>query len=604
MSTFLRLLRLVSGFWLRMLLAALLGFATIASSIGLMMTSAFIIAKAALHPSIADLQVAIVGVRFFGISRGLFRYLERYVSHDLNFRLLARIRVWLYRHIEPLAPARLQAYRSGDLLTRLVADVDELENFFIRVLAPPLVAIGIIALTWALLSLFSPAAALAVVLLLILAGAAFPLLVQTLARRPGRQHIALRSQLNAHLVDSVQGMADLLAYGAEARYLAQADALNQETGRVQNRLGAITALNDAGVTLLMNLAVVATLALAIPAVTSGGLNGVHLAVIALGVMAAFEGVQPLPLALQHLSATLAAARRIFQVVDAPPAVTEPPHPLPCSKQESSRKADPERSRRGAKAQREKGAKKAGEAPVLTVRELSFRYGPNEPLALQNIAFTLPPGGRMAIVGPSGAGKSTLVHLLMRFWDFDQGRIELDGRDIRDCAGDDVRTRFSVVSQTTHLFNATLRENLLLARPDASESDLWEALAQAQLADFVRDLPQGLDTWTGEMGAQLSGGERQRLAIARALLKDAPILLLDEPTANLDAVTERALWHDLSRLMARRSVLLITHRLVGMEQMDAILVLRAGRIVARGTHAELLSAGGLYARHWALQHATI
>ncbi len=586
MHVFSRLLRLVSDFWLRILLAAFLGFATVASSIGLMMTSAFIIAKAALHPSIADLQVAIVGVRFFGISRGLFRYLERYVSHDLNFRLLARIRVWLYQRIEPLAPARLQAYRSGDLLTRLVADVDELENFFIRVLAPPLVAIGIIALTWALLSLFSPAAALAVVVLLILAGAAFPLLVQTLGRRPGQQHIALRSRLNAHLVDGVQGMADLLAYGAEARYLAQVDALNQETGRVQNRLGAIAALNDAGVQFIMNIAVVIALAFAVPAVTSGALSGVHLAVIALGVMAAFEAVQPLPLALQHLSATLAAARRIFQVVDAPPAVTEPPHPLPCSKQ------------------REQVAKRTGDAPVLTVRELSFRYGPNEPLALQNITFTLPPGGRMAIVGPSGAGKSTLVHLLMRFWDFDQGRIELEGRDIRDCAGDDVRARFSVVSQTTHLFNATLRENLLLARPDASESDLWEALAQAQLADFVRDLPQGLDTWTGEMGVQLSGGERQRLAIARALLKDAPILLLDEPTANLDAATERALWRDLSRLMARRSVLLITHRLVGMEQMDAILVLRAGRIVARGTHAELLASGGLYARLWALQHATL
>ena len=322
MSTFTRLLRLVSGFWLRILLAAFLGFATIASSIGLMMTSAFIIAKAALHPSIADLQVAIVGVRFFGISRGLFRYLERYISHDLNFRLLARIRVWLYRRIEPLAPARLQDYRSGDLLTRLVADVDELENFFIRVLAPPLVAVAIILLTWALLTLFSPAAALTVTALLILAATLLPLLVQRLARRPGQQHIELRSQLNAHLVDGIQGMPDLLAYGAEDRYLARIDALNQKTGRVQYRLGAITALNDSGVTLLMNLAVAAALALAIPAVHSGRLDGVHLAVIALGVMAAFEAVQPLPLAFQHLSATLASARRIFQVVDAPPAVTD------------------------------------------------------------------------------------------------------------------------------------------------------------------------------------------------------------------------------------------------------------------------------------------
>ena len=575
-TTFRRLLAIVSGFWLRILLAAFLGFATIASSIGLMMTSAFIIARAALHPSIADLQVAIVGVRFFGISRGLFRYLERYVSHDLNFRLLARIRVWLYQRILPLAPARLQDYRSGDLLTRLVADVDELENFFIRVLAPPLVAIAIILLTWALLNLFSPAAALAVVLLLILAGTALPLLVQALARRPGQQHIELRSRLNARLVEGIQGMADLLAYGAEDRYLARVEALNRETGRVQNRLGAITALNDAGVTLIMNLAVVVALALAIPAVTSGALSGVNLAVIALGVMAAFEAVQPLPLAFQHLSATLAAARRIFQVADAPSAVAEPDQPAPCPV----------------------------DVPALIIDDLSFRYAADAPPALSHISFTLPPGGRMAVVGPSGAGKSTLINLLMRFWEYEQGRILLDARDIRDCAGDDVRARFSVVSQTTHIFNATLRENLLLARPDASEEALWEALAQAQLADFVRSLPLGLDTWAGEMGLQLSGGERQRLAIARALLKDAPILLLDEPTANLDAVTERALWRDLQPLMARRSVLLITHRLMGMADMDEILVLRAGRIVERGTHADLLAAGGVYARMWALQRQRI
>ncbi len=552
-TTFHRLLKLVTGFWLRLLLATILGFFTIASSIGLMMTSALIIAKAALHPSIADLQVAIVGVRFFGISRGVFRYLERYVSHDLNFRLLARIRVWLYEHLEPLAPARLQHFRSGDLLTRFLDDIDELENLFIRVLSPPIVALSILLLTGWLLSLFSVAVAISVVLMLLLAGTLLPAGIHWLSQRAGREHIELRSQLNTHLVDGIQGLADILAYGAEDRLMEHVDRLNHATGKAQMKLGAVTALHTSGVNLFMHFSVILALALAIPAVTTGQLHGVYLAAIALGIMAAFEAIQPLPVAMEHLSATLAAARRIFQVIDTPPAVQDPPQPAPCPRKPSV---------------------------TLSVENLSFRYEPNAPFALRDLNFTLTPGKRLAIVGASGAGKSTLIGLLMRFWDYEHGHIKINQRDIRDCAGEAVRAQFSVVSQHTHLFNATIRENLRLAHPQAREEDLWEALRQAQIADFVQSLPQGLDTWVGELGLLLSGGERQRLAIARALLKDAPILLLDEPTANLDAATERAFWRDLAPLLAQRSVLLITHRAAGLELMDEIITLRKGRLVNR------------------------
>ncbi len=558
LTTLQRLVNLIAGFWLRMLLAAILGFATIASSIGLMMTSAFIIAKAALHPSIADLQIAIVGVRFFGISRGLFRYLERYVSHDLNFRLLARIRVWLYQHLEPLAPARLQDFQSGDLLARFIDDVDELENVFIRVISPPMVALAIILLTGALLSALNAAVAITVVLMLLLSATLLPVLIHWLTRRVGREQIEIRAQLNAHLVAGIQGLADILAYGAEDRYLEQIERLNHATGKVQTKLGAVSALHESGVNLFMHFSVILALALAIPAVSVGQLHGVNLAVIALGVMAAFEAIQPLPLAMQRLSATLAAARRIFHVIDTPPAVQEPPSPLPCPHHATA---------------------------TLTIENLSFRYEPDAPPALQHINLALPPGKRMAIVGPSGAGKSTLIGLLMRFWDYDQGQIKLGDRDIRACASEDVRAQFSVVSQNTHLFNATIRENLRLAQPRARDEDLWEALSQAQLADFVQSLPLGLDTWIGEFGLQLSGGERQRLAIARALLKNAPILLLDEPTANLDAITEQAFWRDLAPLISHRSVLLITHRAAGLELMDEIITLRDGHIVNRSVSGD-------------------
>ena len=572
-GAFVRLVRLAAPFRWRILLAALLGFATVGSGIGLMMTSAFIIAKAALHPSIAELQVAIVGVRFFGIARAGFRYLERYVSHDINFRLLSRIRVWFYQALEPLAPARLQQYRSGDLLARIVSDVDALENFFVRVLAPPLTALGVALLMGLLLGRYGWSIALAVLLFMFIAGALVPLLVRQLDRKTGERLVESRGELNAMLVDSVQGMADLLAYGAEERYLAQVQTLSAQTEALNDRHTRMAALNDANTGLFTSLAVVAALVLAIPKVTAGALSGIDLTVISLGVIAAFEAVAPLPLALHFMDVTLAAAGRLFALVDAEPAVVDPPDPAP-----------------------------PPALPDLRVADLTFTYDADVLPALDGLSFDLPARGRVAVVGPSGGGKSTLVNLLLRFWEYDGGRILLGGRDLRGYRGDDVRSLISVVAQDTHLFNATIRENLRLARSDADDAALLSAIRQAELADFIQALPHGLDTWIGEQGLQLSGGERQRLAIARALLKDAPILILDEATANLDAVTERQIWETLHPLMADRSTLVVTHRLTGLERMNEILVLAEGRVVERGRHEDLLAADGVYRRMWILQQA--
>jgi len=570
-----RLLILTTPFKWWIALATLLGFATIGSSIGLMATSAYIIAKAALHPSIADLQVAIVGVRFFGISRGVFRYLERYVSHKVTFNLLARLRVWFYRALEPLAPARLMQYKSGDLLSRIVADIETLENFYVRALAPPLVALLIAALLGVMLASFDSWLAAAALLFLLLAGVGVPLLTRQLSRQPGRQLVDTRSALNAALVDGIQGVPDLLAFGQAQRHLALVRQLDRRLAHLQERMAQITGLGSALSGLLANLATLAVLFIAIPLVRVGQIDGVYLALLALAAIAAFEAVTPLPLAFQYLENSLAAARRLFEIVDSEPVVPPAvPAPLPPPQNYD-----------------------------IAVDRLKFSYDSADLPALNDLTFTLPQGGRLAIVGPSGAGKSTLVNLLLRFWDYQSGHIRLGGHDLRSYRPADVRAVLSVVSQRTHLFNGTVRDNLLVAQPEAGPAEMIEAARQAQIHQFIQGLPQGYNTWVGEQGLRLSGGERQRLAIARAILKDAPILILDEATANLDPLTEREVMQALAQLMAGRTTLIITHRLVGLEAVDKILVLQGGKIVAQGRHADLLADGGLYRRMWELQTQT-
>lgn len=572
LAIFRRLLQLAAPYKGWMALSVLLGALTIGSSIGLMSTSAWIIATAALRPSVADLAVAIVGVRFFGIARGVFRYLERLVSHYVNFSLLARLRVWFYTALEPLAPARLLMIRSGDLLGRIVGDIETLQNFFIRVIAPPLTALIVAVVIAIFFAAFDPSIAAAVLAVMLLVGAGLPLLAQAISRTAGRQALSLRSELNAALVDGVQGSADLIALGQQADQSARVAALSGAYARVQARLAAIGSAHAALGTLFTHLAMWVVLIIAIPLVRAGSLTGVDLGVLALATLASFEGVLALPTAFQYLDQNLQAAQRLLEIVDAAPATIEPPRPV---------------------------APPVG-AVTLRVDRLSFRYDAGEPLALEDVSFEVKPGQRLAVVGPSGAGKSTLVNALLRFWDYEQGRIAVNRTDLRAMDPADARRLFGVVSQHTHLFNAAIRENLRLARPNATDAEIERAAQQAQIHDFIESLPHGYATPVGEQGLKLSGGERQRLAIARALLKDAPIVIFDEATANLDPITERELWQAVEPLFADRVVMIITHRLVGLERADEIIVLNHGRVIERGTHAALLQRDGVYRRMWLRQ----
>lgn len=571
-SIFYRLISFLNGSWRWVALSILLSTLTIGSSIALIGTSAWMLSTAALHPSIAALGVSIVGVRFFGISRGVFRYLERLVSHNVTFRLLARLRVWFYERLEPLAPARLMEYKSGDLLARVIGDIETLENFYVRVVSPPLTAVLILVVVSFFFVSFHPWLTLMLVGFFIALGLILPILIQMMSRKPALALVAKRADIQSQLVDGIQGIADLIAFGQAADRLKQLSSTGKAYGSAQRQTAYISGFHSALSTFLTNFALWLVLLIIIPQVTAGNINGVMLGMFALMTLASFEAVTPLPLAAQSWTSSREAARRLFDVVDTKPIIED---------------------------------KNLSQAKItnydLQVSNLTFRYPSQSKPALRDISFKIPSGKSIAIVGPSGAGKSTVANLLFRFWEYDQGEICLGGESLKMLNQDEVRKRFALVSQNSYFFNTSVRENMRLARPSMTQAEMESAARATQIHDFVMSLPKGYDTIIGEQGLRLSAGERQRLAIARMLLKDAPILIFDEPTANLDPVTERQILDSLFIAMRGKTSLLITHRLVRLDEIDEILVLDQGQLVERGTHIFLLGRGGLYRRLWNLQN---
>lgn len=563
------LIRLILPYWRRILLALILSTLTITSHIGLMTTSAYLLARAALHPPILDLMVTIVGVRFFGISRAVFRYLERYISHDVTFRVLSQIRVKFYQGLEPLAPARLLEFRSADLLRRIMADVEIQQNLFLKVLSPPIVAFLVLCGYGLFMARFDMRFSVILAAGFLMAGLLIPWLINGQSQGAGHQQIVLKAELNTQVADSLLGMTELIAFGQAQVHLAKIQDTNKRITNQQRRIARLSALSSSLTGMLANLSMWLILVLGISLVEKGVLSGINLGMLALGTLSSFEALFPLAMVPHHLEQNRAAADRLLELTEAEPVIQDPEVPLKLKPKEMT----------------------------LSFQEVSFKYGEREPWALNGISFQIPQKGKVGIVGASGAGKTSIVNLLLRFWEYNEGSIEVGGYSIREYSQQEVRDIIGILTQRTHIFNATIRDNLLLAKPEASEEELLQAAQKAKLHDFIRSLPKGYDSLVGEGGFKLSGGQRQRLAIARVLLRNSPFLILDEAMEGLDPITEQEVMEEIYRLMDGRTTLVITHHLVGLEQMDEILVLDQGRVVERGKHDELLHKKGLYRKLW-------
>lgn len=567
MKDALRLLRLMAPHAGWMALAILVSALATLAHIALMATSGWFIAAMALAGATGasvNYFTPSAAIRAYAVVRTVGRYGERIVGHEATLKFVAALRPWFFARLIPLAPAALEDQRSGDLLARLKGDIDRLEFAFLRILSPVIAGVLVLGAGLAFLALHDAGMAVGIGTAALLAGLGLPLLVHRLGARAAREVTAGTAQLNALLVDHIEGRAELSIYDPDRRHRTALDETSDTLIAREHRLAGILGFAGAGVGLFAQLSLVLVLMIAAPRVLAGTLPGADLPMLALLALSLFEAVAPLPLAFQTLPSTLASARRIFGLIDRPPPVEEPATPQPVP-----------------------------EAGALAFAHAGLTYPGATAAALTDIDLALTPGRRIGVVGASGSGKSSLVALALRFRAPGPGEVTFAGSSLAAFNSDALRRRMAVLAQHDHLFTATIRENLLIADPDASQGKLEAVLERAGILAFVAAQPEGLDTFLGANGAKVSGGEARRLGLARALLKDAPILILDEPTEGLDGETERRVLDGLLGVGRDQSLLFITHRRAGLDAMDEIIVMDGGRIVARGAPtgmAALLGSG--------------
>jgi ATP-binding cassette, subfamily C, bacterial CydC len=520
----------------RFALAAMLGALTVVFGVGLMATAGYLISRAAERPPILSLIVAIVVVRFFGVGRPVIRYLERLSSHDVALRVLGGVRTKFYERIEPLAPAQLGSYRQGDLLSRMVADVDAQQDLYLRGLEPPIVALLAGGLAVGVAFAFLPAAGLVLAAGLLVGGLAVPAIAGRLGSRAGRRQAEARGELSAELVELLGAAPEIVAFGGEQAGMERIQAADRSLVRLARRDALAAGIGDGLGLAVTGITVAGVLAVAASASANGQLDRVLIALLALLALASFDAVTPLAAAARQFSNTLSAGRRILELTGERAVVQDPARPAP-----------------------------APQWPfAVELEDVTAVYPGQQQPAVDRVNLRLEPGERVALLGPSGVGKTTIVNLLLRFLDPVRGRVTVAGRDLRSL--------MAVAGQESHLFTASIRDNVRLARPEASDWEIEHALRRARIWDWIEHLPERLDTLVGEEGRELSGGQRQRIVLARALLADAPVLVLDEPTAHLDPATAEELVGDVLTAARERTVLLITHRDEGLALVDRVITL--------------------------------
>lgn len=531
MDELIRILSVARSQWLRMAGGILLAIAVMLANALLMAISGWFIASMAVAgvTGVAfNYLIPAAAIRAFAILRTVGRYGERLVTHEAGFRVLALLRVWFFRRLEPLAPAGLERYTAGDVAGRLRSDVDALESLYLRIVLP--LATGVVAILLAtfFVACWNLAAAAALLVALLAAGLFLPLLARRLAREPGRQAVEMAGELRSVVTEGLQGGEELLLLGAVELQAARVEQLSAQLVAEQEKLARINGLTLAGGVVCAGLGLAGVLAGAGAAVGSGTLAGPLLVMLLLFAGASFEAAAGMPTALQLLPGCRESIRRIRELADAPLPVPEPSQPaaLPF-------KYD------------------------IVFKDVTFAYDPALPV-LQDFSFTIRAGERLALAGPSGSGKSSIAELLLRFRPY-SGSITIGGSEVRDLASDELLRLIAAVPQRPHLFNSSIRDNLLLANPAATDTELQQALADALLTDWVAALPEGLETRVGEGGSAVSGGEARRIALARALLKETPIVILDEPTEGLDLATEQKVIARLATRLSGTTVLIITHR---------------------------------------------